>query len=208
LLHHLGARLGRKHIYAACFSLHFLLVLLVSLRQEFSDLSLDITILPRHWDPALLRAQDVFSTALGDNLRAANPLHEAVAAYTYSAGIDSGYGFFAPSVAVSHKLVFEITYPDGRVEYELPRVGAGATGVRLPLLLDNIARTQYDLLRETIFKVMAFSVWREHPDASVIRTVFGFMNIPGVRDFEHGKKETYEVLYAYDFRFAPSPKPR
>jgi hypothetical protein len=152
-------------------------------------------------------ADAMAAAALGQRLATSNPMRQGVTAYTYIAGIETGYGFFAPSVSISHKLVFEVQYADGRVEYELPRVGGAATGVRLPLLLDNIARTRYDPLRETMLKMMAFSIWREHRDASVIRAVFGFVKLPSITEFERGKEESYEFLYAYDFRFSPSAEP-
>jgi hypothetical protein len=165
------------------------------------------TLLPRSWDAGLGRAETLVSTALGERLKPSSLYRQAVAFYTVSAGIETGYGFFAPNVASSHKLVFEIRYPDGRVEYELPRVGGAATGLRLTLLFDNIARARYELLRETMCKMMAFSVWRDHPGASVIRVVFGLVNPPSITDFERGEKESYEVLFAYDFTF-PAPPSR
>jgi hypothetical protein len=74
-------------------------------------------------------------------------------------------------------------------------------------LLDSIASTRYDPLRETMLKMMAFSIWREHRDASVIRAVFGFVKLPSIADFERGTEESYQFLYAYDFRFAPPLEP-
>jgi hypothetical protein len=160
------------------------------------------TVLPHSWDDGLSRAEALVSTGLGERLRPSNPCRQAVAFYTDSTGIETGYGFFAPNVASTHKLVFEIRYPDGRVEYDLPRVGGAATGLRLTLLFDNIARARYELLRETMCKMMAFSVWRDHPGANLVRVVFGVVNPPSIADFERGEKESYEVLFAYDFTFS------
>ncbi len=196
-----------KHGYLACFALHFVLIFLVSCYQTLSVVSQSDTILPRSWDSSLRYSEAIAAGAFGQRLGRSNPIRQGITAYTYIAGIETGYGFFAPSVSISHKLVFEVRYADGRVEYELPRVGGAATGVRLPLLLDNIARTRYDPLRETMLKMMAFSIWREHRDASVIRAVFGLVKLPSIAEFERGKEESYEFLYAYDFRFSPSAEP-
>ena len=144
---------------------------------------------------------------MGESLERSNPLREGIAAYTRCAGIETGYGFFAPKVAITRKLVFQIRYADGRVEYELPRVGGSGTGVRLTLLFENIAHLEYRPLRETVFKMMAFSIRREHPDASVIRAVFGVVNLPSLSDFNSNKEPTYDVLYAYDFRFPAVTEP-
>jgi hypothetical protein len=207
LLQDFGAALRHKHVYLACFILHFVLILLVTCYQTLSVIAQGDTILPRSWDSSLRYADTMAAAALGQSLATSNPVRQAITAYTNIAGIDTGYGFFAPNVSVSHKLVFEVRYSDGRVEYELPRVGGAATGVRLPLLLDSIASTRYDPLRETMLKMMAFSIWREHRDASVIRAVFGFVKLPSIADFERGTEESYQFLYAYDFRFAPPLEP-
>ena len=47
--------------------------------------------------------------------------------------------------------------------------------------------------------MMAASIWREHPEVKTIRAVFGSITVPSVNEFEHGKRESYQFLYAYDF---------
>ena len=177
---------------------------MISSRRAFSVLAEGGTFLPSSWSAGLRQADAVTTTALGQNLETSNPFRQVVATYIRSAGIDIGYGFFAPKVAITRKLIFELRYPDGRVEYELPHVGEAATGLRLTLLFENISRIQYEPLRRTIFKMMAFSVWQEHPHANHIRSIFGFVLQPGIADFERGKEASYHVLYAYDFRFSPA----
>src|SRR5260370_27188467 len=158
-----------KAICAVWIVVHFLLVLLISGRHAMSAVANTNTLLPAAWNPRLSSADAVAATALGEGLDPSNPVRQGIAAYTYCAGIETGYGFFAPRPSSIRKLIFEIRYDDGRVEYELPRVGESATGLRLSLLFDNIMRIPYADLRKTMLKMMAFEVWREHPDASVIR---------------------------------------
>jgi hypothetical protein len=115
------------------------------------------------------------------------------------AGIERGYGYFAPNIPGGYKLVFELHYPDGRVEYELPSVNSAAAGLRVASLLDEIGRTRYDPLREYMIKTLAASVWRGHPSLKAIRAIFGSLNLPSPPEFEQGKRESYDFLYAYDF---------
>jgi hypothetical protein len=136
---------------------------------------------------------------LGQRLPASNPLRQLVVAYLHIAGIETGYGYFAPNVPGGYKLVFELHYPDGHVEYELPRVNSAAAGLRIVRLLDEIGRTPYDMLREHLIKTMAQSIWGEHPEVKTIRAVFGSIKLPNISEFEQGKRESYEFLYAYDF---------
>jgi hypothetical protein len=122
------------------------------------------------------------------------------------AGIETGYSYFAPNVPGSYKLVFELHYPDGRVEYELPSVGSAAAGLRVAGLLDKIGRTPYDALREILVKMLAQSIWRKHPEVKTIRAVLGSSRLPSVKEFEQGKRESYQFLYAYDFSLREEPR--
>ena len=195
--------MNRKTIYALCFAVHLLLIILLGSRRAFAVLSEGGTLLPNSWSPALKRGDQLTNALLAQRADISNPFRQLVAAYIRSAGIEIGYGFFAPKVAVTRKLVFELKYPDGRIEYELPAVGSEATGLRLTLLFENISRIQYEPLRKTIFKMMAFAIWREHPDVDRIRAVFGYVIFPSVAEFRQGKAESYHILYVYDFHFGP-----
>ncbi len=190
-----------KLVYLTGFFLHFLLIFSVSCRDSFWLLATSGNLLPRSFDKYWRGGGAIASAALGEQLAASNPVRQAVAAYTHSTGIAAGYSFFAPNVPNSYKLVFELHYPGGRVEYALPQVGETATGLRLSNLFDNIGRTGYGPLRELMLKMLAYSIWREHQEATTIRAVFGVVHLPTIEDFEHGKKESYEFLYAYDFKF-------
>jgi len=157
------------------------------------------TILPVSVKNLSHKAEKVLSTALGQNLPASNPAREALATYLHVAGIETGYNYFAPNVPGGYKLVFELHYPDGRVEYELPSVSSAAAGLRTAGLLDTIGRTPYDALREILVKTLARAVWREHPDVKNVRAILGSVTLPSIGEFEKGKRESCEFLYAYDF---------
>jgi len=193
----------------AWFVLHFLLIVSFSCRDTLQLVAQGPTIFPASFRSFSQKAEKAMSVALGQQLAAANPVRQALATYLQVAGIEAGYGYFAPNVPGSYKLVFELHYPDGRVEYELPSVSSAAAGLRIAGLLDNIGRTQYDVLREHLVKMLALSVWREHPDAKTVRAVLGSIKLPTASEFEHGKRESYEFLYAYDFSLQNEPaKPK
>ena len=80
-----------------------------------------------------------------------------------------------------------------------------AAGLRVATLLDEIGRSRSDPLREYMVKTLAASVWREHPGVIKIRAVFGSLNLPRAEEFERGKRESYDFLYAYDFSRAEEP---
>jgi hypothetical protein len=180
-------------------ALHAFFLLTVSLQQTFSLIEQGYTSIPatKFWRAA----ESVTTTALGENLNLSNRLRQSANAYINATGIEGGYGFFAPSVPDSYKLVLELHYSDGRLEYELPRVADHATGVRLTTLLDQIGRTNYEPLRETMIKMIAYSVWQDHPRVETMRAVFGFVALPSLDSAKQGNAESYHFLYAYDFSF-------
>src|SRR5262249_8659334 len=129
------------------------------------------------------------------------PVGRTVAGYTHLSGIDGGYTFFAPNVPDACKLVLELRYPDGSVEYDLPRTSNAGGGLGVSALLDNLATTQDDPLQERLIKMLAYSAWRRHPKAKTIRAVLGYVHLPTVAQFQRGETESYEYLYAYEFQF-------
>jgi hypothetical protein len=106
----------------AWFSLHFLLIVSFSCLETLRLVAQGPTIFPASFKSFFREAETAVSTALGQHLAASNPIRQAIVTYLHLAGIEAGYGYFAPNVPGSYKLVFELHYPDGRVEYELPSV--------------------------------------------------------------------------------------
>jgi len=189
----------------AWFSLHFLLIISFSCRDTLWLVAQGPTIFPPSFKGYSQKAERVVSAVLGQHWTASNPVRQALATYLHIVGIETGYGYFAPNVPGSYKLVFELHYPDGRVEYELPPVSSAAAGLRIAGLLDKIGRTHYEALRERLVKMVAESIWQEHPEVKAIRAVFGSINLPSISEFEHGRRESYEFLYAYDFSRREEP---
>jgi hypothetical protein len=189
----------RKQIYLACCLLHFLIIVVICCRETLWLVAHGLTILPspfQHWSQ---KGETIASGALAQNLATSNPIRRTLLTYLHLAGIERGYGYFAPNVPPSYKLVFELHYPDGRREYELPTGTSAAADLRLGALLDEIGRTRVDALREYLVKMLARSVWSEHSEVKTMRAVFGLRDLPTVDEFEHGTRESYEFLYAYDF---------
>ena len=191
--------MGAKRIYAACVGLHFFLVTVVCFGGIFSLVAEHRTILPRAFDNYAHDGEVVAASVLGKELAGSNPVRRGIATYLHASGSQVGYSFFAPNIPRYHKLILELYYLDGRVEYDSPHVRGGAAGLRLDSLLDRLAVPGYEPLREVVVKMLASSVWQEHPNAKKIRAIFGSVNMPSISDFEHGKRESFRPLFSYDF---------
>jgi hypothetical protein len=189
----------RKRIYAAWFEVHFFLVTAVCLTGLFSLIAERATILPSIFEPYARKAEVAGAWLLGKEASASSPVRRGIATYLHVAGIQAGYTFFAPNVPGYHRLTLELFYNDGRVEYESARARSKAAALRLDSLLDRLAEERYEPIREIVVKMLALSVWREHPDVKKIRAVFESVTPPGIRDFEHGKTETFQPMFSFDF---------
>jgi hypothetical protein len=195
-----------KAIYAAWFGIHFFLVTAVCLAGIFSLIAESSTILPSACEKSAREAELVASWLLAKQAEASNPIRQGIATYLHAAGIQAGYSFFAPNVPSQHRLTLELFYDDGRVEYESPHVRSRAAALRLDSLLDRLAEERYEPVREVLVKSLAFSVWREHPDVKKIHATFGSVNPPEISEFEHGKAETFQPMFSFDFSLRDEEK--
>ena len=197
--------LRRKRLCLAWLVLQLLLIVSFAARDTLRSIAEGPTILAPSLKSSSEKAESVLSTTLGQRLRTSNPYREAVSTYANLAGIEVGYGYFGPNVPGTYKLTFELHYPDGHVEYEIPQVSNAAAGLRVSRLLDEIGQTTYEQLRQILVRMLAQSVWRQHPEAKTVRAVFEAIRLPTLNEFQNGKRESDQVLYTYDFTVAERP---
>ena len=188
-----------KRIYAAWAGVHFFLITVICFRGIFALVAADTTILQSALNTCARSGEAVLASVLGKDLAASNPWRLGIATYLHAAGSQAGYGFFAPNIPGYHKLILELYYDDGHIEYDAPHVQGGAAALRLDSLLDRLADPVYEPLREVTVKMLVLSVWQEHSEVQKIRAVFGSVNPPNIGDFEHGKRESFQPLFSYDF---------
>ena len=196
-----------KGAYLAGVIFHLLLVLTVSCRDTFVAFSKGHTIFPSNLDSSWQEAESITTALIGQDLPKWNPLRQGLGAYLNAAGIEAGYGFFAPHVPGTYKLVFELHYHDGRIEYETPSVKTGSARLHLVSLLDFIGQVEDGVVREGMIRFLVYATWREHRDVAKIRAIFGSVDFPTPGELERGRKESYQVLCAYDVTFEPKPVP-
>jgi hypothetical protein len=188
-----------KRIYAAWAGVHFFLITVICLRGIFALVAADTTILPSALNTSARSGEVVLASVLGKDLATSNPWRLGIATYLHAAGSQAGYGFFAPNIPAYYRLILELYYEDGHVEYDVPHVQGGAAALRLDSLLDRLADPLYEPLREVTVKMLVLSVWQEHSDVKKIRAIFGWVTPANISDFEHGKRESFQPLFSYDF---------
>ena len=157
------------------------------------------SVFPSGWEHYWLKADAWAATLFGEQMPLSHPVRQAVAGYEHLTGIESGYGFFAPNVTDNYRLVFELRYPDGHTQYDLPSVASDAAGLRFASLLDKIGRTGNDELHELMIKMLCLANLKEHPEANQIRATFTEVALPTVEQYRRGEESTEEVLAEYEF---------
>ena len=195
---------ARRSFWLICFTLHFALLLTICCRDTLSLIARSYTVIPALPEGPWQKAESVASAALGRSLPDEHPTRQLLGAYINFAGIEATYGYFAPNIPDSYELVFEVEYPDGRVEHDVPMLAGLESTLRLATLMDQIGQLRSDPMREILIKLIASSIWRQHPDAVLIRGILGSLTIPTVQEYEEGKRASHEFMYAYDFRVTQS----
>jgi hypothetical protein len=196
-----------KRIYAAWFGIHFFLITAVCLAGIFSLIAEGSTMLPSKVDTYARKAEIGAAWLLGKEAGSSSPFKQGIATYLHAAGIQAGYTFFAPNVPSHHRLTLELFYGDGHVEYQSPHVRGKAAALRLDSLLDRLPEKRYEPVREVVLKMLALSVWREHPDVKRIRATFETVHLPSITEFEHGKAEILEPMFSFDFSLRGEKQP-
>ena len=188
-----------KRIRVVWFGIHFFLITAVCFAGLFSLVAEGATMLPSALEPYARKAEVAAAWLLGKQAGTSSPVRRGIATYLHGAGIQAGYTFFAPNVPGYHRLTLELFYEGGRVEQESARLRSKAAALRLDSLLDRLAEQRYEPIREVVVKMLALSVWREHPGVKKIPAVFGSVTPPGIIEFEQGKAETFEPMFSFDF---------
>jgi hypothetical protein len=187
-----------RHVCLAIFLAHFFFVTAISCRETLWLIGNKLTIV-QTGKGGFWRKTDADVAEIGRRVLSFTPLRQAWNTYLHLAGIETGYGYFAPNVPGSYSLTVELHYRDGHVEYELPAVMTSAAGLRVAGLLDRVGGDDYTPLRQTMIKMLAYSVWRHHPDVTTVRAILGSIQLPEVSQWERGERPSMEFIAAYDF---------
>ena len=190
-----------RRLYTAWLGIHLALLVAVSSRELLWFIAHGPTIFPSSSRQFLEHSSEALSNAVQSKSRIAVAVRQGAKTYLHLAGTEVGYGFFAPNVPDSYRLVFVLHYPDGRDEYVLPTVRSHAAGLRLAGVLDKIGRNPVEKVRKVMIGLFAYSIWREHPTAISIRTIFASVTLPNVTEYEGGARKSHQVIAAYDFDF-------
>jgi hypothetical protein len=193
----------RQSVYVAFFVFHFLLVATVSLHATFSLFKTHVV----SWSdvPATLfeRLDQLPAALVPDEAAAVNLGQKVLATYTNAAGIEAGYGYFAPNIPAGSSLVFEFHDANGKIEYGAPTVATEAGSLRLQTMLAQAASAELPEWREELVKLLANSSRRFHPDAISVRAFFGSLSPPDLSRYKAGKREmVFNCQYVYDFKYS------
>jgi hypothetical protein len=186
-----------RYALLTALAIHFSAISFVSMRELSWLVANGLTIVPTSWRSPAQNIEDFSVAALAENLEPGNNCHQTIATYLNLAGIQGAYGFFAPNVSDSYRLVFEFQFPDGHVEQDLPHVSSEESAVRLAGVLDEIARTRIGVLREALVKLLAEETWNNYPDAIALRATFRSTSVGPAGQSNADASE--QIIHTYEF---------
>jgi hypothetical protein len=189
-----------RRAVAALAAVHLLLTVAVSCRGTAWLVSRELTLLPVPFAGPAKVLEDASAVILGRSLPDAHPVREVINSYLHLAGIQTGYGYFAPNVPDAYKLVFELYREDGEVDYQAAGVERGESSLRFASLLDFVGRTASDADRRFLVQLLAQSIWNERPDVVRVRAILATVTLPGPAEFRQSPEVNYEIRDVYDFK--------
>jgi len=190
---------SRRTLWLRSLAVHVLLALCICCWETVWLIGHSSTIVPRFVTQFCLIADATATSIVTKAARHVGPVRQTLNAYLHLAGIQSGYGFFAPNVPDGYKLLFALSYPDGHEDVFSAEAGRVETNVRLARLTDFIGRTQSDIVRENMIKLLAFAAWQRHRNATAIRATLFTLSQPTAEEFLRGQRQTYKQTYEYEF---------
>lgn len=190
---------SRRTLWLTSLAVHVLLTFCICCWETAWLVGHSSTILPQFVTQFYLRADATATTIVTKAAQHFDPARQALNAYLHLAGIQSGYGFFAPNVPDGYKILFALSYPDGHEDLLSAEADRVETNVRLARLTDYIGRTESDIVRENMIKLLAFAAWQGHRDATEIRASLLTLRQPTAEEYLRGLRPTYNKTYEYEF---------
>jgi hypothetical protein len=194
-------------VLAALAAFHGLLILCVSSRDAGWLIAHRLTLLPAWLAAPADKVQTIAMSILAQQPGSSTVVRKALNTYLHAAGIERGYGYFAPNVPDAYKLVFELHHADGEVTYQAAGTETGESSLRFASLMDYLGRTASDADRRFLAQLLTQSLWGEHNDVVKIRCILGSITIAPPAEFRKSNAATYEFCCAYEFARPPEPSP-
>ena len=170
----------------------------MSLRDTCAIFSTAQTLFPNSLKTAWKSGETWTESLLGDG---GQFYGGSVLTYLHAAGIESGYGFFAPNVPDNYKMIFDFEFPDGHHESDMPVVGSDAAGLRLAGFMDQLADTTDASLQEAMVRVVSASAVAKYQGATKARVVVGAARLPTPLQYRNGERESYDPILVFDFAY-------
>jgi hypothetical protein len=175
---------------------HFAAVLWVSSAQIFTVVGQGHTLLSF----ALTNdAQTSSTSSPSQNHELLQSVRRFTRTYLHLAGIEAGYGLFAPNVPDGYRLKFEVRDGSGIIQNGVISPQRGETDLRLASGLDVLGRTVPSEIREILVKLVAESLFAAQPEAKEITLAIEEVATPTVAEFQAGKERSYTPVYSYDY---------
>ena len=187
-----------RNLLIAVLAVHFLLTTVVCFRDTFWLIGRSATILPQAGTDSAREGLQFTTAALGQRLPRNHLLRQSLDLYLHATGTESGYGFFAPNVGGTSRLVFELYFADGHVAYKPANADPDGDSLRFASFVDLVSRTQSESLRDILIRSLAQPIWQCYPEVVRIRAILGTLSYPLPAERLKGGSAFYNFVGAYE----------
>lgn len=124
-------------------------------------------------------------------------VHGAMRTYKNLSGIFRDYRFFAPKVASDVRAGFFLERPDGTSTFQGFFAENLEVGFRYHCIIGSSMRT--DRLRDLMAQSWAAMMLGSNPEAEKVTVVVQMFELPAMRDYAAGQRESWKTVYAGQF---------
>lgn len=117
--------------------------------------------------------------------------------YAHLAGIDTGYGLFAPNVPSSVSVAFELTDVTGHTTASLPLLNTREGQDRFNVNFNTFKN--FEELRPLLAYGWAVRMLELHPNHNKINVVIGTHILPSMEAYHQGKRSEFIEAVRYEF---------
>lgn len=117
--------------------------------------------------------------------------------YSHYAGTDTGYSLFAPNVPSAIGVMFELKDSEGNVTVKFPSLNS-LSG--LDRFTGNLSTYRsFEELRPLLAYGWAVRMLEIYPDFTEVTVIIGSHRMPGMRDYQKGKRPKFVESARYEF---------
>ena len=192
-------KMNKKPLLAIVFFIHFLIIIIYSIRETVSLSLIHDTYITRTVSHKKLEKIDSdLSRILLHNKSSTKD--DYVGFYMALTGAQTPFNYFVANITGVEKLVFELEFKDGSRKIILPAVSSNEMAVRFKHFVNLLEITPNELYRNLLLKRITEHEIRNYPNIKNVTAILGVVDIPPFGNYTKEHDLHFRCLYQYNYR--------